>query len=244
MTKTALITGASGGIGRAIAIKMAKEGYNIVVHYNGSLENAEVTKQLCEKENVEAITYKCNVADFKEVEKMMADVKEKFNTIDLLVNNSGITKDSLILRMSEADFDDVISVNLKGCFNCIKHVSRTMMRQKSGVIINITSVVGISGNAGQANYAASKAGVIGLTKTIAKELAAINVRCNAVAPGFIQTQMTEQLPENVKEKVIEEIPLKKLGEADDVASVVAFLASDNAKYITGQVISVDGGMTI
>lgn len=186
--------------------------------------------------------YKCNISKFEEVEIMFKEVVKEMGRVDVLVNNSGITRDTLILRMSEEDFDKVIDVNLKGCFNCIKNVSRIMMKQKSGVIVNISSVVGLSGNIGQVNYAASKAGILGITKSVARELVSLNVRCNAIAPGFIETEMTDKLSENVKEGILKSIPMNKMGSPDDVANLVKFLVSDESKYITGQVINVDGGM--
>lgn len=242
--KVALVTGASRGIGRAIALKLASRGYDIVVNYNGNSERAESAVNECKSLGVAAISIKANVADGKEVAEMVAIAKDKFGRIDVLVNNSGITRDGLLLRMKEQDFDDVISVNLKGTFNCISQISKIMFRQKSGVIINMASVVGLIGNIGQANYAASKAGVIALTKTTAKELAGRNIRCNAIAPGFIRTDMTDVLDDKTKGTILEGIPLKKFGEADDVADLVVFLAGDESRYITGQVIHVDGGMVM
>ena len=199
-------------------------------------------KKICEEYNVKVMLYKCNISKFEEVEIMFKEVVKEMGRVDVLVNNSGITRDTLILRMSEEDFDKVIDVNLKGCFNCIKNVSRIMMKQKSGVIVNISSVVGLSGNIGQVNYAASKAGILGITKSVARELVSLNVRCNAIAPGFIETEMTDVLSENVKEGILKSIPMNKMGSPEDVANVVKFLVSDESKYITGQVINVDGGM--
>ncbi len=240
--KTAVVTGASRGIGRAIAILFAKEGYNVVINYNGNKEKAEEVMAECKKFGVDAITVKANVADFKESEELIKKSVETFGRVDVLVNNSGITRDNLLLRMKEEDFDSVIDVNLKGTFNTIKNVTRQMMKQKSGSIINMSSVVGISGNAGQANYAASKAGVIGLTKSVAKELASRGIRVNAIAPGFIETDMTEELNEKTKEEILNNIPLHDTGKSEDVANLAIFLASDKSRYITGQVIHVDGGM--
>lgn len=244
MDKVALITGASRGIGREIAISLAQDGYDVVINYNGSLEKALETEKMCREYGVETYIYQCNVADYTAVENMIKDIVEKFGRIDVLVNNSGITKDGLMLRMSEDNFDSVIDINLKGTFNLIKNVSRVMFKQKSGNIINLTSVVGIVGNAGQANYSASKAGVIGLTKSIAKEFVSFNVRCNAVAPGFIESDMTDKIPEKEKEKILSSIPMKKMGTPKDIANVVSFLANEKSKYITGQVINVDGGMVM
>ncbi len=240
--KTAVVTGSSRGIGKAIALALAKEGYNVVINYNGSKEKAEQVKKECEDFGVSAITVKANVADFAESENLIKEAISTFGSIDVLVNNSGITKDTLLLRMKEEDFDSVIDVNLKGTFNTIKHAARQMMKQRSGSIINMSSVVGISGNAGQANYAASKAGVIGLTKSVARELASRGIRANAVAPGFIETDMTDELNDKAKEEILKTIPLNDTGKGEDVANLVVFLASEKSRYITGQVIHVDGGM--
>ena len=240
--KTAVVTGSSRGIGKAIALALAKEGYNVVINYNGSKEKAEQVKKECEDFGVSAITVKANVADFAESENLIKEAISTFGSIDVLVNNSGITKDTLLLRMKEEDFDSVIDVNLKGTFNTIKHAARQMMKQRSGSIINMSSVVGISGNAGQANYAASKAGVIGLTKSVARELASRGIRANAVAPGFIETDMTDELNDKAKEEILKTIPLNDTGKREDVANLVVFLASEKSRYITGQVIHVDGGM--
>ncbi len=240
--RTAVVTGASRGIGKAIALALAKEGFNVVVNYNGNKEKAEQVKKECEDFGVNAITVKANVADFTESENLIKEAVSTFGSIDVLVNNSGITKDTLLLRMKEEDFDSVIDVNLKGTFNTIKHAARQMMKQRSGSIINMSSVVGISGNAGQINYAASKAGVIGLTKSVARELASRGIRANAVAPGFIETDMTDELNDKAKEEILKTIPLNDTGKSEDVANLVAFLASEKSRYITGQVIHVDGGM--
>lgn len=244
MNKVALITGASRGIGKGIALKLAQEGYDIIINYLGSEERANEVKKLCEEHNVKAMCVKANVADLDEVNAMMDIVLKEFGRIDVLVNNSGITKDNILLRLTKQDFDDVIDVNLKGTFNTIKSVTKTMMRQKSGVIINMSSVIGVIGNIGQVNYAASKAGVIGITKSVARELVSRNIRCNAVAPGFIDTEMTSALDEKVIDEILKNVPMKKMGTVEDVANVVAFLVSENAKYITGQVIHVDGGMVM
>lgn len=240
--KTAVVTGASRGIGKAIALALAKDGFNVVINYNGNKEKAEQVKKECEDYGVNAITVKANVADFTESENLIKEAVSTFGSIDVLVNNSGITKDTLLLRMKEEDFDSVIDVNLKGTFNTIKHAARQMMKQRSGSIINMSSVVGISGNAGQINYAASKAGVIGLTKSVARELASRGIRANAVAPGFIETDMTDELNDKAKEEILKTIPLNDTGKSEDVANLVAFLASEKSRYITGQVIHVDGGM--
>ncbi|WP_329383266.1 3-oxoacyl-[acyl-carrier-protein] reductase [Anaerofustis butyriciformans] len=240
--KTAVVTGASRGIGKAIALALAKDGFNVVINYNGNKEKAEQVKKECEDYGVNAITVKANVADFTESENLIKEAVSTFGSIDVLVNNSGITKDTLLLRMKEEDFDSVIDVNLKGTFNTIKHAARQMMKQRNGSIINMSSVVGISGNAGQINYAASKAGVIGLTKSVARELASRGIRANAVAPGFIETDMTDELNDKAKEEILKTIPLNDTGKSEDVANLVAFLASEKSRYITGQVIHVDGGM--
>ena len=243
-TKTALVTGAGRGIGKAIALALAAEGYQIVVNYNGSEEAAKEVVALCEEKGVKAMAYRCNVADYAAVEQMMNDVVMEMGSIDVLVNNSGITKDGLLLRMKEEDFDRVVEVNLKGCFNCIRHVARIMMKQRHGSIINMSSVVGLSGNIGQANYAASKAGIIGLTKSTAKELAARGIRVNAIAPGFVETEMTKVLSEEARQAAMSMIAMKRFASTDDIADLAVFLASDKSSYITGQVISVDGGMAM
>lgn len=242
--KTVLITGAASGIGRETAILMAKAGYDVIINYIGNTAAAQTVGEECASYGSVSKIYEADVSDYSAVEAMVTQIVKDYGHIDVLVNNAGITKDNLMLRMSEADFDRVINVNLKGTFNCLKHVSRVMMKQRSGSIINMSSVVGLSGNVGQANYSASKAGVVGLTKTAAKELAARGIRVNAVAPGYIDTAMTAVLPQDVKEKILSHIPLGTLGTAEDVAQLVAFLASDASRYITGQVISVDGGMAM
>lgn len=243
MRKTALVTGGSRGIGRAIATALSHE-YNVVINYCGSEEKANEVLAECEKNGSDGMIFKADVSDSSAVRSMTESVLEKYGSIDVAVNNSGITKDNLILRMSEEDFDRVMDINLKGCFNVSKAVFKQMLKQKSGSIINMASVVGEIGNIGQANYAASKAGVIALTKTIAREGAHKNVRCNAIAPGFIQTEMTDVLSDNVKESVLANIPMKKLGKPEDIANLVLFLSGDNSRYITGQVINVDGGMVM
>lgn len=244
MEKTALVTGAGRGIGKAIAIALAKEGMNVVVNYNGSADKAEETAAAIRELGVKAKTAKCNVADFDECKKMIDEVIAEFGRIDVLVNNAGITRDGLLMKMSEDDFDSVININLKGAFNTTKHISKYLLKQKAGKIINISSVSGILGNAGQANYSASKAGIIGLTKSTARELASRGITCNAIAPGFVETDMTSAMNEQVIEKSIEMIPLKRIGKAEEIAYMAAFLASEKADYITGQVFAVDGGMTI
>lgn len=242
--KVALVTGASRGIGRQIALTLAKEGAAVVVNYNGSKERAQEVVDTIEKEGGKASLYQCSVGDFEACANMIKDVVKEYGRIDILVNNAGITRDNLVMKMKEEDFDAVIETNLKGTFNTIRHISRQMLKQRSGKIINISSVSGILGNAGQANYAASKAGVIGLTKTMARELASRGITVNAVAPGFVDTEMTEVLSEEVKETACRQIPLGKFGKPEDIANMVAFLASEKADYITGQVISVDGGMNM
>lgn len=242
--KVALVTGASRGIGREIALTLAKEGATVIINYNGSKERAEEVKNTIESTGGSASIYQCNVSDFQACEEMIKNLVKEFGHIDILVNNAGITKDNLIMKMKEEDFDAVLNINLKGTFNTIRHLSRQMLKQRSGKIINISSVSGILGNAGQANYAASKAGVIGLTKTMARELASRGITVNAVAPGFVDTEMTEVLTEEVKEAACRQIPLGRFGKPSDIANMVAFLASDKADYITGQVLSVDGGMNI
>ena len=242
--KVAIVTGGTRGIGRAIALKLADHGANIVINYRNSDKEAEELKAILEGKGVKVLTVKCDISNFEDSKNLMDKCKEVFGKIDILVNNAGITKDTLIMRMKEEDFDNVIDVNLKGTFNCAKHASAIMLKQRFGKIINMTSVVGIAGNAGQVNYAASKAGVIGLTKSLAKELGSRGITVNAVAPGFINTDMTASLSEKVKEEASKNIPLKRLGDPEDVANLVGFLASDSANYITGQVINVDGGMVM
>lgn len=242
--KVALVTGAGRGIGRQIAITLAKYGADVIVNYNGSKEKAEETVREIEALGRKAFAVQCSVADFEACGRMITEMLEKFGHIDILVNNAGITKDNLVMKMAEEDFDAVISTNLKGTFHTIKHMYRPFLKQKQGRIINLSSVSGILGNAGQANYAASKAGVIGLTKSVARELASRNITVNAVAPGFIDTDMTQAMTDTAKEAALAQIPLKRVGTPEDIAEMVAFLASDKAAYITGQVISVDGGMTI
>ena len=242
--KIALVTGAGRGIGRQIAVTLARYGATVIVNYNGSQAKAEEVVTEIKNHGGRAEALRCNVAEFAQAKEMIDDVIKTYGSLDILVNNAGITRDNLILKMSEEDFDAVISTNLKGAFNCVKHASRQMLKQKSGRIINISSVSGVMGNAGQANYCASKAGVIGLTKSVARELGSRGITVNAVAPGFIETEMTDVLPETVKQSLGEQIPLKRFGTTRDIAETVAFLASEHAGYITGQVIQVDGGMAM
>lgn len=240
--KVALVTGASRGIGKAIACKLAREGAKVIINYNGSKEKAEAVKSEIEAAGGQAEVYQCDVSDYTACETFIQTVIKEEGSLDILVNNAGITKDGLLMKMSEEDFDKVLDTNLKGAFNTIRFASRQMLKQKSGRIINMSSVVGVIGNAGQANYAASKAGVIGLTKAAARELASRGITVNAIAPGFIETEMTEVLSEKVKEAAKAQIPFGTFGQPEDIAKTAAFLASDDARYITGQVICVDGGM--
>ena len=242
--KVALVTGASRGIGRQIALTLAQYGADVIVNYNGSKDKAEEVVREIENMGRKATAVQCTVADYAACGKMITDMLEKFGHIDILVNNAGITRDNLVIKMTEEDFDAVIETNLKGTFNTIKHMYRPFLKQKAGRIVNLSSVSGILGNAGQANYAASKAGVIGLTKSMARELASRNITVNAVAPGYIDTDMTQAMSDAAKEATLSQIPLKRVGTPKDIAETVAFLASDKASYITGQVISVDGGMAI
>lgn len=241
--RVALVTGASRGIGRAIALALAGEGIFVIVNYNGSVEKARETLELIESAGGAGEICGCNVADFHACGEMIKELIARHKHIDILVNNAGITRDGLLARMREEDFDRVLEVNLKGCFNTMRHLSRQLLKQRGGRIINLSSVTGIMGNPGQANYCASKAGIIGLTKSAARELGSRGITVNAVAPGLIETEMTENLPDAVKAAMTEQILLKRAGTVEDVARVVAFLASDAASYITGQVISVDGGMS-
>lgn len=242
--KTAIVTGAAKGIGRAIALKLASNGANIVLNYRSSEKQAIEVEEEIKKFGVQVLRVKGDICSLSDVENLVKQAKEKFDKIDIIVNNAGITKDTLLLRMSEQDFDSVINTNLKGVFNCLKTIVPVMVKQKSGKIINLSSVVGLVGNAGQVNYAASKAGVIGMTKSLAKEVGSRGITVNAVAPGFIETDMTEVLGDKFKDESKKAIPLKRLGKPEDVANVVYFLASDLADYVTGQVINVDGGMVM
>lgn len=242
--KTALITGGSRGIGRAVAEKLAECGADIAIVYAGNQQAAQQTIEAIENIGVKAKGYCCDVSSFDETKQLVEQVLKDFGNVDILVNNAGVVRDSLILNMKEEDFDNVLGINLKGAFNMIKHFYQHFMRRRSGKIVNITSVIGLVGNAGQANYAAAKAGLIGLTKSTAKELAARGITCNAIAPGFIQSDMTDSLSDKTKEAVLGLIPSKRIGRASDVAELVAFLAGEHASYITGEVIRVDGGMAM
>lgn len=240
--KTAIVTGASRGIGRAIALELAERGCNVVVNYAGNAEAAEETVKMCEETGVRAISVKADVSDETSVIELVKKVQETFTQIDILVNNAGITRDNLMLRMTVEDFDEVISKNLRGAFLMTKYVGKIMLKQRSGRIINISSIVGLHGNAGQTNYSASKAGIIGLTKSTALEYASRGITANAIAPGFIDTDMTKVLPDKVKEAMLSRIPVGKFGTPEDIAKTAAFLASEDARYITGQTLGVDGGM--
>ncbi len=242
--KTALVTGASRGIGRAIALKLAGLGARVLVNYSGSEEKAKETVGMITEAGGIAEAVKCDVSDFDACGELAKSVIAKYGRLDILVNSAGITKDGLLMAMSEEDYDKVLDTNLKGAFNMIRHFSRSFLRQRSGRIINISSVSGVLGNAGQANYSASKAGLIGLTKSAARELAGRGICVNAVAPGFIETDMTAAMDEGIKQKAVEMIPVGRIGQAQDIAEAVAFLAGDGAAYITGQVLCVDGGMAI
>lgn len=241
--KNALVTGAGRGIGRAIARELAANGAYVIINYNGSQGAAEDTLAAITEAGGQGELFRCSVADYAACGEMIAELVKRLGHIDILVNNAGITRDGLVMKMSEEEFDAVINTNLKGCYNTIRHLSRYLLKQRSGKIINISSVSGIMGNAGQANYSASKAGVIGLTKAVAKELASRGINVNAVAPGYVETDMTGVLPDSVKSGLLAQIPLGRTGKPEDIAKAVVFLASANADYITGQVLSVDGGMT-
>ena len=242
--KTAVVTGGSRGIGRAICEELARGGANVVLCYAGRAEAAQETVTACKALGAKALAVQCNVADEAQVKALMDAAVKEFGRIDILVNNAGVTRDGLLMMMKEADFDTVIDTNLKGTFLCMKAVSRIMMKQRYGRIVNLSSVVGLRGNAGQVNYAASKAGVVGMTKSLAKELASRGVTVNAVAPGFIETDMTAAMPQAAKDAMMPTIPMQRLGKPEDVARAVAFLASDEAAYVTGQVLAVDGGMAM
>ena len=242
--KVAIVTGASKGIGRAIAINFAKEGAKVVLNYRSDDNGAQEVLKEIENSGGVASLHKGDVSDFSVAEDLIKFCIEKFSRIDILVNNAGITRDTLLLRMKEEDFDSVINVNLKGSFNCVKHASSFMIKQKYGKILNISSVIGLIGNVGQINYAASKAGIIGMTKSLAKELGSRGINVNAIAPGFIETDMTSVLEDKTKETIMSHIPLKRMGSVEDVSNLAVFLASDLASYITGKVITVDGGMVM
>ena len=242
--KVAVVTGASRGIGRAIALELGRKGNFVVVNYNGSAEKAEAVKQEIEAAGGEACVMQCDVSDYAACEAFIKQIIKEYKRIDILVNNAGVTRDGLLMQMKEEDFDLVLNTNLKGAFHTIRFASRQLLKQRSGRIINLSSVVGLRGNAGQVNYSASKAGVIGLTKSAARELASRGITVNAIAPGFIETEMTAVLPEETKEATLKDIPLQKFGKPEDVAKAAAFLASDEAAYITGQVLCVDGGMAM
>ena len=242
--KCAVVTGASRGIGRAIALELASQGARVVVNYSGSADKAAQVVEEIEANGGEAIAVQANVASGESVQQLMQTALSTYGAIDILVNNAGITRDNLLMRMKDDEWDDVLNTNLKGVFLCTKAVARQMMKQRAGRIINISSIVGVVGNPGQANYVAAKAGVIGLTKTTAQELASRNILVNAIAPGFITTEMTDSLPEELKQTMLKQIPLAKLGQPEDIAKAVAFFASDSANYITGQTLQVDGGMVM
>lgn len=242
--KTAIVTGGSRGIGRTICLELAKGGANIALCFAGNEAAAQETIAACQDLGARAMAVRCDVSDSAQVQALTEAVLKEFGRIDILVNNAGVTRDGLLVMLKEADFDAVVDTNLKGAFLCMKAVARTMMKQRYGRIVNLSSVVGLRGNAGQVNYAASKAGVVGMTKSIAKELAGRNVTVNAVAPGFIDTDMTAAMPEAAKKAALSSIPMSRLGAAEDVAKAVAFLASQEAAYITGQVLAVDGGMAM
>ncbi len=240
--KTALVTGASRGIGKQIAVTMAAKGAVVIVNYNGSKEKADAVVSEITAAGGKAESYGCNVAEDAAVKEMIQYIAKKYGAIDILVNNAGITRDGLMMKMSEEDFDAVTDTNMKGTFLCIKHASRIMLKQRRGRIINMSSIVGVTGNAGQMNYAASKAGIIGMTKSAARELGSRGITVNAIAPGFIDTEMTENLSEDLKTKMLQQIPLNRMGKTEDIANAAVFLASDESSYISGQVLGVDGGM--
>jgi 3-oxoacyl-[acyl-carrier protein] reductase len=242
--KCAVITGASRGIGKCIATKFAKEGANVVINYRNNEEEALKVKQELEDLGSQVLVVKADVSELEQAENLIKEAKKEFGRVDILVNNAGITKDNLIIRMKEEDFDSVIKTNLKGAFNCLKAVTPIMLKQKYGKIVNMASVVGVVGNPGQVNYCASKAGLIGMTKSLAKEVGSRNITVNAIAPGFIDTDMTKILSDDQKKKILSQIPLNKFGNVEDIANVALFLGSENSNYITGQVIHVDGGMAM
>lgn len=240
--KKAIVTGGSRGIGRAIALEFARNGASVALIYAGNSEAASATVEEIRSFGGEATSYRCDVRSFEDTKNTVEEIIKHFSSVDILVNNAGVTQDSLMLSMKEDSFDEVIDTNLKGTFNMIRHIYSHMMKQRKGRIINMSSVSGIMGNAGQSNYSSAKAGIIGMTKSIAKELSKRNITCNAIAPGFIETDMTEKLSEKVKEMTINEVPLKRMGQPEEVAKLATFLASDNAAYITGEVIKIDGGL--
>lgn len=242
--KCAVITGASRGIGKCIATKFAKEGANVVINYRNNEEEALKVKQELEDLGSQVLVVKADVSELEQAENLIKEAKKEFGRVDILVNNAGITKDNLIIRMKEEDFDSVIKTNLKGAFNCLKAVTPIMLKQKYGKIVNMASVVGVVGNPGQVNYCASKAGLIGMTKSLAKEIGSRNITVNAIAPGFIDTDMTKILSDDQKKKILSQIPLNKFGNVEDIANVALFLGSENSNYITGQVIHIDGGMAM
>ena len=242
MNKVALVTGATRGIGKQIALTFAENGYDVAINYRKENEELEITKKEIEANNVKCLAVQGDISNFEDCERFVKQIIEEYGKIDVLVNNAGITKDTLLMRMKKEDFESVIDINLVGTFNVTRNVISHMMKARSGKIINISSVVGVSGNAGQTNYSASKAGIIGFTKSLAKEVASRNILVNAVAPGFIETSMTDILKDDIKEEIAKTIPLKRMGTTKDVANLVKFLASDESSYITGQVINVDGGM--
>ncbi len=242
--RVALVTGASRGIGRQTALTLAENGARVIVNYNGNREKAEEVVALIQEKGGQAAACGFDVSDYEATGEKLAELIREYGRLDILVNNAGVTRDGLILKMSEADYDAVVDTNLKGTFNCIRHAARQMVKQRYGRIVNLSSVVGVYGNGGQVNYSASKAGIIGITKSVAKELGSRGITVNAVAPGFIVTEMTDAMPEDAKQQVAERIAMKRLGSTSDVADVIAFLASDKAAYVTGQVICVDGGMSI
>lgn len=244
MNKTAIVTGGSKGIGKAICVRLAKDGFNIAFSYNSNPELAEETAKLCESAGVKAKSYKVDVADSTACKEWTEEVQTEFGSVDVLVNNAGITKDGLLMKMKDEDLDAVLDVNLKGSFYMMREASKIMLKQKSGKIVNISSVVGVMGNAGQVNYSATKAGVIGMTKSLARELAGRRINVNAVAPGMIETDMTKAMSDKAREAVIAGIPFKEMGKPEEIASVVSFLAGEDSNYITGQVICADGGMSI
>ncbi len=242
--KTVFVTGASRGIGKEVALKYAENGYDVIINYVSDKTDVEALEKEFKEKGADALILKADVSNPEEVQNVVDKAIEKFGKIDVLVNNAGITRDNLLMRMTEEEFDKVLEINLKGTFLVTKAVTKYMMKKRSGSIINLSSVVGVAGNAGQCNYSASKAGIIGFTKSIAKELASRNIRANAVAPGFIETDMTAVLSDSVKESIHNQIPLKRMGSANEVAELIYFLGSENSSYITGQVINIDGGMVM